>query len=519
MQRNSGRHRHDLTAIARRVMTERGLLPDFSPAVMGEVARSQAATADGDPGARDLRGLLWCSIDNDDSRDLDQLTVAEPLPGGAVRILVAIADVDAAVTKGSAIDGHARHNTTSVYTAAVIFPMLPERLSTDLTSLGEGQDRVALAVEMVVKDDGALAASDLYRAVVRNRAKLAYNAVAAWLEGTGAIPDRVAAVPGMEAQLRLQDQVAQRLGEVRHHHGALSLETIQARPVFDGEVLTDLEVEETNRAKALIEDFMIAANGVTARYLEARGYPSLRRVLRSPERWERIVALAAGLGERLPAEPDAAALEAFLAKRRDADPMRFPDLSLAVVKLMGRGEYVVEFPGQTVPGHFGLAVQAYTHSTAPNRRFPDVIAQRLLKAALAGRPAPYANTELQDLAQHCTEAEDRANKVERQVGKSAAALLLEPRIGDWFDAIVTGASDKGTWVRILRPPVEGKLVHGADGLDVGDRVRVELIGTDVEQGHIDFVKVNGGSQTTGRMGSEKAGSRVASGPTSTRKSH
>jgi exoribonuclease-2 len=370
----------------------------------------------------------------------------------------------------------------------------------------EGEDRVALAVEMAVKDDGTLAASDLYRAVVRNRAKLAYNAVAAWLEGTGAIPDRVAAVPSMEAQLRLQDQVAQRLREVRHHHGALSLETVQARPVFDGEVLTDLEVEETNRAKALIEDFMIAANGVTARYLEARGYPSLRRVLRSPERWERIVALAAGLGERLPAEPDAAALEAFLTKRRDADPLRFPDLSLAVVKLMGRGEYVVEFPGQTVPGHFGLAVQAYTHSTAPNRRFPDVIAQRLLKAALARRPAPYPSAELEELAQHCTEAEDRANKVERQVGKSAAALLLEPRIGDRFDAIVTGASDKGTWVRILRPPVEGKLVHGADGLDVGDRVRVELIGTDVEQGHIDFVKANGGSQTTGRMGSEKAGS-------------
>jgi len=506
MQRNSGRHRHDLTAIARRVMTERGLLPDFSPAVMGEVARSQAATADGDPGARDLRGLLWCSIDNDDSRDLDQLTVAEPMAGGAVRILVAIADVDAAVTQGSATDGHARHNTTSVYTAAVIFPMLPERLSTDLTSLGEGEDRVALAVEMAVKDDGTPAASDLYRAVVRNRAKLAYNAVAAWLEGTGAIPDRVAAVPGMAAQLRLQDQVAQRLREVRHHHGALSLETVQARPVFDGDVLTDLEVERTNRARALIEDFMIAANGATARYLEARGYPSLRRVLRSPARWERIVELAAGLGERLPPEPAAAALEAFLAKRRDADPLRFPDLSLAVVKLMGRGEYVVEFPGQTTPGHFGLAVPAYTHSTAPNRRFPDVIAQRLLKAALARRPAPYANAELQDLAQHCTEAEDRANKVERQVGKSAAALLLEPRIGQRFDAIVTGASDKGTWVRILRPPVEGKLVHGADGLDVADRVRVELIGTDVEQGHIDFVKADGGSQTTGRKGSEEAGS-------------
>jgi exoribonuclease-2 len=486
MQRNSGSHRHDLTAIARRVMTERGLLPDFSPAVMGEVARIHAATADGDPGARDLRGLLWCSIDNDDSRDLDQVTVAEPMANGAVRILVAIADVDAAVTQGSAIDGHARHNTTSVYTAAAIFPMLPERLSTDLTSLGEGQDRVALVVEMVVKDDGTLAGSDLYRAVVHNRAKLAYNAVAAWLQGTGAIPDRAAA--DMEAQIRLQDQVAQRLREVRHRHGALSLETVQARPVFDGEVLTDLEVEETNRAKALIEDFMIAANGVTARYLEARGYPSLRRVLRSPERWERIVALAAGLGARLPAEPDAAALEAFLTKRRDADPLRFPDLSLAVVKLMGRGEYVVEFPGQTVPGHFGLAVQAYTHSTAPNRRFPDVIAQRLLKAALARRPAPYASVELEELAQHCTEAEDRANKVERQVGKSAAALLLEPRIGERFDAIVTGASDKGTWVRILRPPVEGKLVKGADGLDVGDQVNVELIRTDVEQGHIDFAR-------------------------------
>jgi exoribonuclease-2 len=236
---------------------------------------------------------------------------------------------------------------------------------------------------------------------------------------------------------------------------------------------------------------MIATNGVTARYLAARDYPTLRRVLRSPERWVRIVELAAGLGASLPPEPDAAALNAFLATRRQADPLRFPDLSLAIVKLMGRGEYVVELPGQTAPGHFGLAVPAYTHSTAPNRRFPDVIAQRLLKAALARHPAPYANAELQELAQHCTETEDRANKVERQVGKSAAALLLEPRIGQQFDAIITGASQKGTWVRILRPPVEGKLVHGADGLDVGDRVQVKLIATDVEQGYIDFARVNG----------------------------
>ena len=491
MQRDSGRDRHDLRAIARRVMVERDLLPDFSAAVMAEVARSQAATANGTPGARDLRGLLWCSIDNDDSRDLDQLTVAEPMSGGAVRILVAVADVDAAVAQGSATDGHARHNTTSVYTAAAMFPMLPERLSTDLTSLGEGEDRVAVVVETAVNADGTVGATNLYRAMVKNRAKLAYNAVGAWLDATGPIPDRAASVPGMEAQLRLQDQVAQRLRDVRHHHGALSLETIQARPVFEGETLIDLEVEHPNRARALIEDFMIATNGAMARYLAARDYPVLRRVLRSPERWVRIVELAAGLGTPLPPEPDAAALDAFLVMRRQADPLRFPDLSLAIVKLMGRGEYVVELPGQTVPGHFGLAIQAYTHSTAPNRRFPDVIAQRLLKAALASRPAPYTNAELQNLAQHCTEAEDQANKVERQVGKSAAALLLEPRIGQQFDAIITGASQKGTWVRILRPPVEGKLVQGADGLDVGDRVQVTLIATDVERGYIDFTRRDG----------------------------
>jgi VacB/RNase II family 3'-5' exoribonuclease len=411
--------------------------------------------------------------------------------GGAVRILVAIADVDAAVAQGSATDDHARHNTTSIYTAAALFPMLPERLSTDLTSLGEGEDRMAVVVEAMVNADGTVGPADLYHAVVKNRAKLAYNAVGAWLDATGPVPDRAASVPGMEAQLRLQDQVAERLRDVRHHHGALSLETIQARPVFEGETLADLAVEHPNRARALIEDFMIATNGVTARYLAARGYPVLRRVLRSPERWGRIVALAAGLGAALPPEPDAAALDAFLVTRRQADPLRFPDLSLAIVKLMGRGEYVVELPGQTVPGHFGLAIEAYTHSTAPNRRFPDVIAQRLVKAALAGRPAPYANADLQELAQHCTEAEDRANKVERQGGKSAAALLLEPRIGQPFEAIVTGASPKGTWVRLLQPPVEGKLVHGADGLDVGDRVQVKLIAADVERGFIDFARGNG----------------------------
>jgi len=478
-----------LKSIAWQAMLQRGLLPDFSVAAVAESnAIAGAATAAG-PSFRDLRSLLWASIDNDDSRDLDQLSVAVPAGGGAVKVLVAVADVDAVVKKGSAIDGHARANTTSVYTAAEIFPMLPEKLSTDLTSLAEGQERLAIVVEMAVDADGAVGESDIYQAVVVNHAKLAYNSVAAWLDGTGPAPPGLSAVAGIDQQLRTQDRVAQAMKKLRHQHGALSLETIEARPVFDGDSLADLRADEKTRAHELIEDFMIAANGVTARYLDRRGFPSLRRVLRSPERWKRIVELAAGLGERLPSEPDAAALERFLVKRRQADPARFPDISLSVVKLLGRGEYVLEISGQPAQGHFGLAVNDYTHSTAPNRRFPDLITQRLLKAALAGRPAPYSNGELSELARHCTDQEDAASKVERQVRKSAAALLLESRIGDRFDAIVTGASDKGTWVRIVQPAAEGKVMHGYKGLDVGDRVRVELIDTDVERGFVDFAKV------------------------------
>ncbi len=469
-------------------MLERGLEPDFSAAAIAERDAVAGPATAGTETLRDLRALPWVSIDNDDSRDLDQLSVAQPTGGAAFKLLVAIADVDALVGKDSAIDEYARHNTTSVYTAAEIFPMLPLRLSTDLTSLGEDQERLALVVEMVVNADGALTSSDLYRALVVNHAKLAYNSVAAWLDGKGPAPGRVASAPGLDEQLRLQDRAAQALRAVRHEHGALSLETTESRAVFEDGALTDLRVEEKNRAKELIEDLMIAANGVTARYLAARGVPSLRRVLRSPERWERIVEVASELGEQLPSAPDAAALEAFLVKRRQADPVRFPDLSLTIVKLMGRGEYEVEVPGQTVSGHFGLAVEDYTHSTAPNRRFPDVITQRLLKAAIAGGRMPYTREELDDLARHCTQQEDAAKKVERQVGKSAAALLLEPRIGQRFDAIVTGASDKGTWVRILAPPVEGRVVRGFAGLDVGNRVRVELISTDVERGYIDFAR-------------------------------
>jgi VacB/RNase II family 3'-5' exoribonuclease len=482
-------HRTDLKSIARRAMIERGLLPDFSADAMAELARIQTAATVRHSNMRDLTGLLWASIDNDDSRDLDQLTVAEAHSDRSVKILVAIADVDALITKDSALDAHAKHNTTSVYTAGDMFPMLPEKLSTDLTSLGEGQDRLAIVVEMVFADDGSVLSSTLFRALVRNHAKLAYNSVAAWLAGTASAPERVTAVSGLDTQLRLQEQVAQRLKVRRHKQGALSLETIEPRAVFDGEVLTDLRVEQKNRAKELIEDFMIAANQATVSFLKGQGVPSFRRILRSPERWQRIIEVAARWGEHLPPEPDAGALETFLIKRRKADPIRFPDLSLAIVKLIGRGEYVLDQSKDGAPEHFGLAVKGYTHSTAPNRRFPDLITQRLIKAALAGAPTPYKPEELKYLADHCTEKEDDAEKVERQLRKSASALLLESRIGQRFDAIVTGASDAGTWVRLLAPPVEGKLIAGVSGLDVGDSVRVELVSTDVERGYIDFVRV------------------------------
>ncbi len=482
-------HRAILQNIAQRAMLERGLLPDFSAAAIAELDKIQAPATLTDRPGRDLTHLLWSSIDNDDSRDLDQLTVAETMPGGMVKILVAVADVTALVIDGSAIDEHARHNTTSVYTAAKIFPMLPEPLSTNLTSLNFDEDRLAIVVEMVIAADGSLQDSDIYRARVRNHVKLAYNSVAAWLDG-GRMPEAIAAGNGLAENLRLQDNVAQRMKNFRHVHGALSLETIEARPVFEGDTIRELQVEEKNRAKELIEDFMIAANGVTARYLSSRKFPSIRRVVRTPKRWERIVEIAGAHKFDLPANPDSKALEAFLTKQKAADPLRFPDLSLAVIKLIGAGEYIAENPGDPAPGHFGLAVKDYTHSTAPNRRYPDLITQRLLKAAIAGKPSPYGKDELEVLAKHFTAEEDAANKVERQVGKSAAALLLEARIGERFDAIVTGASSKGTWVRLLTVPVEGRLLHGFDGTDVGDRLRVQLLSVDVERGYIDFKKTD-----------------------------
>ncbi len=473
-----------LRGIAHRAMRERGLLPDFSAATLAEVRALDAAPAD--PTARDLRALAWASIDNDDSRDLDQLSASEDLPGGDVRVLVAIADVDASVRPGSALDGHARANTTSVYTAAQIFPMLPERLSTDLTSLNQEENRLAVVVEWTVSPNGATRGSALYQATVRNRAKLAYDAVAAWLDGAAPPPPALAALPGLEVALRSQDRAAQAMRGQRTRRGALTLETAEARPVFDGGVLTDLRKDERNRAKELIEDLMIAANGFVAGFLDGQGLPSIRRVLRVPERWPRIVELAAASGEELPEAANARALESFLTRRRKADPVHFPDLSLAVVKLLGSGEYALESPGRRTDGHFGLAVQDYTHSTAPNRRYPDLVTQRMVKAALEGRAPPYGEGELEALARRCTECEGKAAKVERQVRKSAAALLLQNRRGERFQGIVTGASVKGTWVRIERPPVEGRVVSGFDGLDAGDQVTVKLVRTDVERGFIDF---------------------------------
>ena len=484
-------HRAILRGIANRAMLERGLLPDFSKEALAELERLQISTVkEGSLGIRDMRDLPWASIDNDDSRDLDQLTVAEAMSADKVKIMVAVADVASFVKDGSAIDEHARHNTTSVYTAAEIFPMLPEKVSTDLTSLNLNKERLALVIEIVINAGGTLLDSGIYRAHVRNHAKLAYNSIAAWLDGNGTMPEAVPSVPGLDENLRMQDKAAQSMKELRHVHGALSLETIEAKPVFDDDQIRALEREEKNRAKEIIEDFMIAANGVTARYLSANKFPSIRRIVRTPKRWDRIVEIAGEHKFRLPDIPDSKKLDEFLVKQKVADPLRFPDLSLAVIKLLGAGEYIAEFPDGNSPGHFGLAVKDYAHSTAPNRRYPDLLTQRLLIAALEGKPAPYSKVELDVLAAHCTKAEDAANKVERQVGKSAAALLLESRIGEQFDSIVTGASEKGTWVRVLNIPVEGKLVSGFDGIDVGDRIRVKLTSVDVQQGFIDFKKVN-----------------------------
>ena len=467
-------------------MFERGFQPRFSLAALAE-AQNHCRTGPRRHGdVRDLRQLAWFSIDNDDTRDLDQLSVAEPLPGGATRLLVAIADVEAFVPAGSALDEHAANNTTSVYTAAGVYPMLPETLSTDLSSLHEDKERLAVVVDLRIEQDGAVSGTSLYAAVVVNHAKLAYDAVSAWLADESSPLPRLGKVPQLAEQLRLHDTLAALLARRRHEHGALNMTTVSVRPVFADGRLVDLRAELKNRAKDLIAELMIAANSATARFLDHHAFPSLRRFLRAPQRWDRIEALAASHGGRLPDEPDAAALDRFLSERRQADPAGFADLSLAVVKLLGAGEYLAAAPGRPAQGHFGLAVHDYAHTTAPNRRFPDLVMQRLVKAALAGNLPPYTVEALDGIARHCTEQEGRANAVERQVLKAAAAFLLDQRIGEVFDAVVTGVARKGTFVRLRQPLVEGRVVQGFEGLDVGDTTRVRLVAVDPRQGHIDF---------------------------------
>ncbi len=479
-------HTVDLVGLAHAAMRERGLEPEFPADVLAQASRLEAPADESR--LTDLRHLAWCSIDNDDSRDLDQLSVAERTGAGA-RVLVAIADVDALVPRGTRIDTHAAINTTSVCTPMRVFPMLPVRLSTDLTSLNPDVDRIAMVVSFEVDRQGSVRDGTVTQALVRNHARLSYDDVAAWLEGHVTVPAPIASRAGMADQLRLQDEAATWLRVRRHHDGALDLRGSDARAVVvDGRVV-GLRADEKNRAQALIEDVMIAVNGVSARYLEQRGLASIRRVVRTPKRWDRLQAIAAEIGERLPDAPDPAALSAFLAKRRAAEPERYGELSLAVLKLLGRGEYVLTRPADTDAGHFGLAVREYAHSTAPNRRYPDLITQRLLKAAASGTAGPYADEELDALARHCTMQEDAADKVERQMRKTVTALVLSSRLGEVFEGVVTGASSKGTWVRTFDPPAEGRIVRETTGLDVGQRVRVRLTATDVERGFLDFAPV------------------------------
>ena len=477
----------NLVASAHATMIEHGFQPDFPAGVATELAAIQAhPEAPAAPGAQDLRKLLWSSIDNDTSKDLDQIEWAEQLPDGRIRVLVGVADVDARVSKGTIIDGHASSETTSVYTGVKVFPMLPADLSEGITSLNENEDRVAVVIEIAVDASGTATDGKAYRALVRNRAQLAYNSVGAWLEGRGPAPDKVAANADLAAQLKLQDTAAQRMLGGRFQHGALDLETIETRPVMLKDEAVEIASLEKNRATSLIEEFMVAANGVIARTFEDAGVASIRRIVRTPKRWDRIVELAAELGTTLPAEPDSKALNDFLLAQKQKDPDHFPDLSLAVVKLMGPGEYVLVKPNEVSPGHFGLAVQDYTHSTAPNRRFPDVVTQRLLKAWLAKGPQPYSSDDLNAIAARCTLMEDNARKVEREMQKRIAAVVLQPHIGQTYRAIVTGVTQHGTFVRALDPHVEGMLTQGGKGLDVGDKVTVKLISTNPERGFIDF---------------------------------
>jgi len=478
----------DLFAAARQEMIDQGFDPDFPPAVSQQLAALQTRIAPATGGdVRDLRSLLWSSIDNDTSRDLDQAEAAERV-SARIRVLIAIADVDADVPIGSPIDKHAAAQTTSVYTGIRTFPMLPEQLSTDLTSLNQDVDRLAIVIEMVVAPDGSIASGSVYRALVRNQAQLAYNGAGAWLEGSSAAPPKVAASAALAAQLKLQDEAAQILFKERQRQGALDIDRVEAEAIISDGQVKGINTRKKNRATELIENFMVAANGVMERTLMQAGVSSIRRIVRTPERWQRIVELAARYGDKLPPEPDSGALNLFLQKRKTVDAVHYADVSLAVIKLMGPGEYVLSRPGDKDQGHFALAAPDYTHSTAPNRRFADTVTQRLIKSVLAKQPAPYSDQQLDSIARNCTLKEDAARKVERKMSKRIAAVALQHRIGDTFAAVVTGVTPKGVFVRVSGPPAEGLLVGGQQGVDVGDQLQVKLVSTDPQRGYLDFAK-------------------------------
>lgn len=480
----------DLSSIAWHAMEKYGFEPGFPEPVVREVgALSEREFPDGQGDIRDLRSLLWSSIDNDDSLDLDQLEYCERRENGEIHVRVAIADVDLYVKRQTPADRHAAHNGTSVYTGIVTFPLFPDRLSRGITSLLPGQDRMAVIIEYAVLPDGDFRPGEVYRALVNNKAKLVYEEIGDWFEGVTPVPQVVQNVPGLEAQLRLQLEASMRLKRYRMEQGALELDTLEPKVVVEEGRVCRLVAPKKNPAGHLIEDFMIAANGTMVARLEKAGIPMVQRVVRVPKHWGGIVETAAMYHETLPPEPDAKALSEFLVRRKKADPERFPDLSLTIVKLLGRGEYLTLEPGQAPFGHFGLAVTHYTHSTAPNRRFVDLIIQRLLKSVLNGDPSPYTSEELTELSSWLTDREQGANRVERFMRKAGAAVLLKDSIGQSFDAIVTGAMEHGTYVRLLTPPAEGKIVRGEHGLRVGQEIRVRLLRTDPYKAFIDFERV------------------------------
>lgn len=476
----------DIHNISEATMVENGFQTNFPSRVLEELESLKDKTITLDESIRDLRGLLWSSIDNDSSKDLDQIEFAKQLPNGNIRLLIGIADVDTYVKKDSAIDEFAKNQTVSVYTETMILPMLPPQISEDLTSLLPDVDRLAIVIEMVITKSGEVPEHSIYRAFTRNYAKLTYEEVGNWLDNDGDEPSEFLRIEGLREQILLQQKAAKHLLEFRRKRGSLEFESVESVPVFVGEKAKDLQITKTNSARKIIENFMVAANVEMAEFLDEHNLTSIRRVVKTPARWERIREVAAKYGKSLPVEPDSTSLSEFLAERKAANPEQFPDLSLSIVKLIGAGEYVIQKPHEEAEGHFGLAVRDYTHSTAPNRRYPDLIVQRMVKSVLKGESCPYTDEELAEIAKRCNDRESAARKVERKMRKVIAASIMQDKIGEIFEAIVTGITASGTFARILRPPVDGRIVRNEEGLQVGEKIKVKLLGADIHKGFIDF---------------------------------